>query len=78
MTCGVYRWLECDAEMTQLRHCPCYCGGLRWTVIAEFYGFGITSGFYRGMVGFMDDAVFPSGTGEVCGVLFVWWTERWR
>ena len=43
--------------MTRLRHFSCYCGGLRWAVTPDFYRFGITKGFYRGMARLMGDYV---------------------
>ena len=57
MTCGVYKWMECDVQMTRMKHFSCGCGGLRWMVTPEFYGSGIIEGFYRGVVGYMDDVV---------------------
>ena len=49
--------MEWDAQKTRLRHFPCCYGRLGSTVTPEFYGSGITQGFYGGMAGFMDDAV---------------------
>ena len=59
MTCGVYRWMEWDDQMTGLKHFPCCCGGLCWTVTNEFCGSGITEEFYRGFLGFGADAAGP-------------------
>ena len=51
--------MECAAQMTQLQHCPCSCGGRRWTMTHEFYGSGITEDFWRGATGFGGAAAWP-------------------
>ena len=55
----VSEWMECDAQMTQLQHCPCCCGGRRWTVTHKFCGSGINEEFCRGATGIKGDAVWP-------------------
>ena len=45
--------------MTRLQHCPCCCGGLRWTVTHEFCGSGITKEFCREATGVGADAAWP-------------------
>ena len=64
------RGVQVDAvlcQMTRLQHCPCCCGGLRWTVTHEFCGSCITEEFCREATGV---------GGDAAGQMRRWWTGR--